>query len=152
MGFCKATFTRFRHTQCVQLGGVASFRPLQGLKIQLSRKMGDSLRIPRFSRHNTRVCGLPNVDRALLCTSITSKSVDEAVAGILKGNSSGADVLELRLDFYKDFDSVEQLELLMNTCEVPYIVTYRPSWEGCALRASMVKCQRHCRAWPMEPS
>lgn len=102
--------------------------------------------MPRFSQSNTRVYGLPNVDRALLCTSITGKSVEEAVAGIQKGNSSGADVLELRLDFYQNFNSVEQLEMLMKTCELPYIVTYRPSWEGCALR--MVRQQLYCRVSP----
>lgn len=96
--------------------------------------MWNSLRL-RLCRQRRAipVQGLPNVDRALLCTSITGTSVAEALELIAEGNQSGADVLELRLDFYLDFSSSEQLKTLMDACEVPYIVTYRPSWEGYAI-------------------
>lgn len=100
--------------------------------------MSDSLKAPCGPRQQTRAHGLPDVDRALLCTSVTGTSVDEALEGIAKGNVSGADVLELRLDFYKDFTSTDQLQKLMDACELPYIVTYRPSWEGYAIDIGMV--------------
>ena len=74
---------------------------------------------------------LPVVDHALLCTSITGDSVQEALKAVERGNASGADVLELRLDMYKDFSSETDLQALTDACELPYIVTYRPLWEGC---------------------
>jgi 3-dehydroquinate dehydratase / shikimate dehydrogenase len=55
----------------------------------------------------------------------------DALEAVVRGNTSGAEVLELRLDLYKDFSSVEDLEALVSACKLPYIVTYRPVWEGC---------------------
>lgn len=74
---------------------------------------------------------LPVVDHALLCTSITGSNMQEALTGVERGNTSGADVLELRLDLYKDFSSEHDLQALIGACQLPYIVTYRPMWEGC---------------------
>ena len=68
--------------------------------------------------------GLPDVDHSLLCTSITGDSVQAALKAVQRGNASGADVLELRLDMYKDFSSEEQLKSLTDACKLPYIVTY----------------------------
>lgn len=69
----------------------------------------------------------------MLCTSITASTVEEALSTIEAGNTSGADLLELRLDFYRDFDVQQHLKLLMAACKLPYIVTFRPDWEGCAV-------------------
>jgi 3-dehydroquinate dehydratase type I len=68
---------------------------------------------------------------ALVCSSITADSVQSALHTIEKANVSGADVLELRLDFYQDFESQQHLEQLMDACKLPFIVTCRPTWEGC---------------------
>ena len=84
-----------------------------------------------LSRRQLMTHALPVVDHALLCTSITGDSVQEALKAVERGNASGADVLELRLDMYKDFSSETDLQALTDACELPYIVTYRPLWEGC---------------------
>jgi 3-dehydroquinate dehydratase/shikimate dehydrogenase len=39
-------------------------------------------------------------------------------------------VLELRLDFLQDFKPDTDLDRLMAACSLPYIITYRPKWEG----------------------
>lgn len=44
--------------------------------------------------------------------------------------SAGVDVLELRLDFLQDFQPDRDLDRLMGACSLPYIITYRPKWEG----------------------
>jgi 3-dehydroquinate dehydratase/shikimate dehydrogenase len=45
--------------------------------------------------------------------------------------SPGVDVLELRLDFLQDFAPERDLDLLMGACSpLPYIITFRPTWEG----------------------
>lgn len=45
--------------------------------------------------------------------------------------TTGVDVLELRLDFLQDFQADRDLERLMAACSsLPYIITYRPTWEG----------------------
>jgi hypothetical protein len=66
----------------------------------------------------------------LLCTSIAADSVAAAVDTISEANNSGADLLELRLDFYQDFDASQHLKQLLNACNLPTIVTFRPKWEG----------------------
>ncbi|KAK9842613.1 hypothetical protein WJX84_011446, partial [Apatococcus fuscideae] len=42
----------------------------------------------------------------------------------------GADSVELRLDFLEDFEASTTLELLLGSCNLPAIVTYRAGWEG----------------------
>ena len=69
--------------------------------------------------------------RALLCTSITASSVGAALDKLQQANTCGADCIELRLDFYKDFEAKQHLQQLIQACKSPCIVTYRPRWEGC---------------------
>jgi 3-dehydroquinate dehydratase/shikimate dehydrogenase len=68
--------------------------------------------------------------RSLICTSVTATTVEAFLAEIQEAVASGVDVVELRLDFLTDFDAEQHLEQLMSACPLPYIVTYRPVWEG----------------------
>ena len=77
-----------------------------------------------------RATGSKDSAPALLCTSITAATVDGALETIQMAKNSGANILELRLDFYHDFEPVQHLHKLMDACTLPYIVTYRPQWEG----------------------
>ena len=70
--------------------------------------------------------------RAMICTSVTAGTVAEAMAEIVEACSSGADIIELRLDFYSDFQPNVHLRSLLTACTLPFIVTYRPKWEGYA--------------------
>jgi hypothetical protein len=62
------------------------------------------------------------------------------------------DVLELRLDFLQDFEPARDLEALMAACPLPYIVTYRPTWEGCVVDAGAVAlCVAHQTVLVLHP-
>ncbi|GFR49320.1 hypothetical protein Agub_g11346, partial [Astrephomene gubernaculifera] len=65
-----------------------------------------------------------------ICTSVTATTVDAFLAEIQEAAASGVDIIELRLDFLTDFDPEKHLQLIMSSCPLPYIVTYRPVWEG----------------------
>jgi hypothetical protein len=67
---------------------------------------------------------------ALICTSVTATSMKAFLEEIKEAEASGVDVVELRLDFISDFDPERDLDTLIKACTLPYIVTYRPKWEG----------------------
>eukprot|EP00775_Hariotina_reticulata_P012029 gene12029-12174_t len=67
--------------------------------------------------------------KTLICTSITATTMDSFLAEMQEAAATGVDVLELRLDFIKDFDPEQHLAKLMRACTIPYIITYRPTWE-----------------------
>lgn len=69
--------------------------------------------------------------KTLICTSITATTLESFLAEIEEARSTGVDVIELRLDFIEGFDVMKDLERAMQACgSMPYIVTYRPTWEG----------------------
>ncbi|GLC40828.1 hypothetical protein PLESTF_001042000 [Pleodorina starrii] len=65
-----------------------------------------------------------------ICTSVTATTVDAFLAEIQEAAASGVDIIELRLDFLTDFDPEQHLQQILAACPLPYIVTYRPVWEG----------------------
>jgi 3-dehydroquinate dehydratase/shikimate dehydrogenase len=66
----------------------------------------------------------------LLCSSLTASTKSGMLEEAREAKNAGADVVELRLDFLKDFDPTSDLEEMVRGFELPCIVTYRPSWEG----------------------
>ncbi|CAN6469224.1 unnamed protein product [Victoria cruziana] len=67
---------------------------------------------------------------ALLCVPLVASSVDQMLLDAGKAKASGADVVELRLDFLKNFQCRQDLGVLLREKKLPTIVTYRPKWEG----------------------
>ncbi len=71
-------------------------------------------------------------------SSVTADTVDGALAEIGEAAHLGADLVELRLDFLTDInllDPTPMLERMLGACEtalLPALVTFRPTWEGCA--------------------
>ncbi|KAF6260878.1 type I 3-dehydroquinase-domain-containing protein [Scenedesmus sp. NREL 46B-D3] len=72
----------------------------------------------------------PASEKCLICTSITAASMEAFLQEIAEASATGVDVIELRLDFIKNFEPMKDLERLMSACSMPYIVTFRPVWEG----------------------
>ena len=68
--------------------------------------------------------------KTLLCSSVTASTVRQAVAETLQIAEAGADLVELRLDMLTDFDAERHLKPLLETAQIPKIVTMRPTWEG----------------------
>ena len=75
-------------------------------------------------------------NRGKICTSVTATPVESMVAEIDEAAALQADIIELRLDFLQDMSEPKRtLESLFGACQshgLPFIVTYRPNWEGCA--------------------
>lgn len=79
-------------------------------------------------------------DRSLMVTSITAGTVDAFLKEMDEASATGVDVLELRLDFIKDYDTERDLRRIMKHCKLPYIVTYRPTWEWWVTHARLHAC------------
>jgi len=76
---------------------------------------------------------LPLPDRCLVAVSCTSPDLPAFLAEIREVASSGADVVELRLDLLADFDPKRDLDAILDGARksgLPYIVTCRAAWEG----------------------
>eukprot|EP00198_Chlamydomonas_reinhardtii_P005010 XP_001694346.1 dehydroquinate dehydratase [Chlamydomonas reinhardtii] len=71
-----------------------------------------------------------STEPSYICTSVTATTVESFLAEIQEAAASGVDIIELRLDFLTDFDPEQHLEKIIKACPLPYIVTYRPVWEG----------------------
>ncbi|KAG2426447.1 hypothetical protein HXX76_011678 [Chlamydomonas incerta] len=71
-----------------------------------------------------------STEPSYICTSVTATTVKTFLAEIQEAAASGVDIIELRLDFLTDFDPEQHLETILKACPLPYIVTYRPVWEG----------------------
>lgn len=65
-----------------------------------------------------------------VCTSVAGKTILEARRQVQQAQQAQADLLEFRLDCIQDFNPKRDLEGLLASCRIPYIVTYRPEWEG----------------------
>lgn len=78
----------------------------------------------------------PQCSPTYLCTIATAAAVADACDEILQASQCGSTAVELRLDFYTDFNADQperQLQSLLDACqaaELPCICTCRPHWEG----------------------
>ncbi|KAJ9513859.1 hypothetical protein QJQ45_020935 [Haematococcus lacustris] len=68
--------------------------------------------------------------KSCICVSVTATTVKSFIHEIEEVERAGADIVELRLDYIKDFDTERDLARIMASCSRPYIVTFRPQWEG----------------------
>ncbi|XP_024021447.1 bifunctional 3-dehydroquinate dehydratase/shikimate dehydrogenase, chloroplastic [Morus notabilis] len=66
----------------------------------------------------------------LVCTPIMGETVDKMIIDMVTAKSSGADLVEIRLDSLKFFDPHEDLKALIKGSPLPTLFTYRPIWEG----------------------
>lgn len=54
-----------------------------------------------------------------------AESVDEMLVQMRKANEAGADIVEIRLDFLKNFIPRQDLQILIKQSPLPTLVTYR---------------------------
>lgn len=54
-----------------------------------------------------------------------AESVDQMVDQMRKAKELGADLVEIRVDFLKNFRPRQDLEFLIQQCPLPTLVTYR---------------------------
>ncbi|KGN62101.1 bifunctional 3-dehydroquinate dehydratase/shikimate dehydrogenase, chloroplastic [Cucumis sativus] len=67
---------------------------------------------------------------SLVCVPIMADSADLMIADARKAKTSGADLVEIRLDSLKIFNQQTDLGTLVKECPLPTLFTYRPKWEG----------------------
>lgn len=67
---------------------------------------------------------------SLVCVPIMADSADLMIADACKAKTSGADLVEIRLDSLKIFNLQTDLKTLIKECPLPTLFTYRPKWEG----------------------
>lgn len=61
----------------------------------------------------------------LICAPLMGDSVDRMLIDMNKAKSSGADLVEFRLDSLKSFDPRKDIEILIKRCPLPTLFTYR---------------------------
>ncbi|XP_062145224.1 bifunctional 3-dehydroquinate dehydratase/shikimate dehydrogenase, chloroplastic-like [Alnus glutinosa] len=66
----------------------------------------------------------------LICAPVMAETVDQMLIQTRKAKELGADLVEIRLDFLKNFSPRQDLEILIKQCPLPTLITYRPKWEG----------------------
>lgn len=65
-----------------------------------------------------------------ICTPVLAESADQMLVKMRKAKEAGADLVEVRLDFLKNFNPTQDLELLIKQAPLPTLFTFRPTWEG----------------------
>lgn len=61
----------------------------------------------------------------LICAPVMADSVDQMLSQIKSAKDQGADLVELRLDFLKNFSPRQDLEVLLKQSALPTLVTFR---------------------------
>ncbi|MBA0554947.1 hypothetical protein Golob_014019 [Gossypium lobatum] len=59
-----------------------------------------------------------------------AESVDQMLVQMQKAKDFGGDLVELRVDFLKNFVPRQDLDILIKQAPLPTLITYRPRWEG----------------------
>ncbi|KAL4320331.1 hypothetical protein GQ457_18G008130 [Hibiscus cannabinus] len=59
-----------------------------------------------------------------------AESVDQMLVQMQKAKEFGGDLVELRVDFLKNFVPRQDLDILIKQAPLPTLVTFRPRWEG----------------------
>ncbi|KAI4343243.1 hypothetical protein MLD38_027771 [Melastoma candidum] len=66
----------------------------------------------------------------LICAPVMAESVDQMLSQIRTAKELGADLVEIRIDYLKNFSPKQDLEVLIKQSSLPTLITYRPKWEG----------------------
>ncbi|KAF9607433.1 hypothetical protein IFM89_035571 [Coptis chinensis] len=69
-------------------------------------------------------------NKTLVCAPLMGETVEEMLVMMKTAKTSGADIVEIRLDYLKCFLPSHDLEILIKNCPLPTLFTYRPKWEG----------------------
>jgi len=62
---------------------------------------------------------------SLICAPVMADSIDKMVIETSKAHELGADLVEIRLDWLKDFNPLEDLKTIIKKSPLPTLFTYR---------------------------
>lgn len=85
-----------------------------------------AFQVAESSRNSSK----PAVQRCQICTVVTANTVAGAIAEFREAFSTGADIVELRMDFLTDLDPEIDIQRMLTASRLPVVVTCRPDWEG----------------------
>ncbi|RZC43557.1 hypothetical protein C5167_036514 [Papaver somniferum] len=66
----------------------------------------------------------------LICAPIMGKSMNQMILDIDKAREIGVDMVEIRLDYLSSFNPYQDIQILIKSCTMLTLFTYRPKWEG----------------------
>lgn len=66
----------------------------------------------------------------MICAPVMAENVDQMLLMMRKAKELGADLVEVRIDYLKNFSPHHDLQILIKQCPLPTLITYRPTWEG----------------------
>ncbi|KAJ0014174.1 hypothetical protein Pint_20643 [Pistacia integerrima] len=66
----------------------------------------------------------------MICAPVMAETVDQMLVQMGKAKKLGADLVEVRIDFLKNFSPRSDLSILIKQAPLPTLITYRPKWEG----------------------
>ncbi|GAB4835886.1 hypothetical protein Ancab_000805 [Ancistrocladus abbreviatus] len=66
----------------------------------------------------------------LICAPAMADTVDQMLVLMRKAKEQGADLVEVRLDYLKNLNTSQDIEVLIKHSSVPTLFTFRPKWEG----------------------
>ena len=66
------------------------------------------------------------LDRStLICAPLVAQSVEQMVIDMKQAKAEGADVVEIRLDYIKNFRPRQDLEIILRNKPLPVMIVYR---------------------------
>ncbi|KAI4303532.1 hypothetical protein MLD38_039146 [Melastoma candidum] len=89
-----------------------------------------TLGTPPLATMDLQISGRGRRNSTLICAPVMAESVDQMLGQIRTAKGQGADLVEIRIDFLKNFSSKQDLEVLIKQSSLPTLITYRPKWEG----------------------
>ncbi|GLT87405.1 hypothetical protein SLE2022_054910 [Rubroshorea leprosula] len=81
----------------------------------------------------------------LMCAPVMAESVDQMLVKMRMAKELGADLVEVRLDFLKNFSPRQDLGVLIKQASLPTLFTFRPTWEGGQYKGDESKRQEALR-------
>ncbi|XP_075659468.1 bifunctional 3-dehydroquinate dehydratase/shikimate dehydrogenase, chloroplastic-like [Castanea sativa] len=66
----------------------------------------------------------------LVCAPLMAETVEQIMTDMYKAKVQGADLVEIRLDYIKNFQPRQDLETILKKKPLPVLIVYRPKWEG----------------------
>lgn len=61
----------------------------------------------------------------LICAPLVAQSVEQMVIDMKQAKAEGADVVEVRLDYIKNFQPRQDLEIILGNKPLPVMIVYR---------------------------
>ncbi|XP_021282922.1 bifunctional 3-dehydroquinate dehydratase/shikimate dehydrogenase, chloroplastic-like isoform X3 [Herrania umbratica] len=66
----------------------------------------------------------------MICALLMAQSVEQMVKDMHQAKAEGAQLVEIRLDYIKNFQPHQDIQIILKNKPLPVIIVYRPKWEG----------------------